>query len=345
LTSFGHLDTFIDVLLISHRLASSRNANWRCFVRRRKAFTLVELLVVIAIIAILISILLPVMIKVRYRALVLVSPIAYVGGDGHIYLTGPKGGYALRISPPGVWTTGESGQLAPPRWSPSGIRRAYHTSWNGEWATFIHEPSTGRVWRNKGERFCGWVDNDHYFEWAFYSHHPIDVETGFMGHSVETTNGKGGLGSTSYCTISPVPLSCGERHVASVNGGITGTEIAFVKKNFNPGRTIWRSYAPVDQYNYTVPGIDPLGEYAAWTFRGKTGIKCLHDPVSTPPVWIDGDFCDWTEDGNVMVNNGGSAVFFNARLAIYTKDGRLVRYIPIDGGLRGVAAYRKYEHH
>src|SRR3954463_5239170 len=86
--------------------------------RRRKAFTLVELLVLMSITAILIAILLPVCIKVRTRALILVCPIAYVGEDEGVYLTDPKGGYSLRISEPGIGAGGfylSDGHLS---WSP-----------------------------------------------------------------------------------------------------------------------------------------------------------------------------------------------------------------------------------
>jgi len=86
-----------------------------------------------------------------------------------------------------------------------------------------------------------------------------------------------------------------------------------------------------------LPAIDPMGEYVATTLDGKTAVKLVRDSITQPPVWIDGEFCDWTEDGNVMVING--------KLMVYTKDGQYLRTIQVDQGPPQAAAYRKYEHH
>src|SRR5258706_6497320 len=149
--------------------------------RRRNAFTLVELLVVIAIIAILIAILLPVCIKIRNRALVLASPIAYVGSDGGVYLTGPKGGYSVRLSPPGVRVVSYHGLDAPIGWSACGRRLAYHgTDSTGETVSYVHEPSSGKMWRVTGSqrRFSGWIDYDTYMGPGAWGHAIIKIETG-----------------------------------------------------------------------------------------------------------------------------------------------------------------------
>ena len=76
----------------------------------------------------------------------------------------------------------------------------------------------------------------------------------------------------------------------------------------------------------------------AVTLNRRTAVKRIREPITNPPLWIDGEFCDWTEDGNVLVNNG--------QLTVYTKEGQYLRTILVDQGPpRGVAAYRKYEQH
>jgi len=303
--------------------------------RRRKAFTLVELLVVIAIIAILIAILLPVCIKIRNRALVLASPIAYVGDDGGVYLTGPKGGYEVRISPPGIRANSSHGLDAPLGWSACGRRLAYHaTDATGEAVSYVHEPSTGKEWRITGSsrRFSGWIDYNTYLGPGAWGHAIIKFETGDDRTFFQIPDS-----SNHYDTLAPAPACADGRYVAACHGGGAGCQIAFVNKNFLPAKVIWRwPDAQKDQHNHCSPQVDPTGEYAAWPLDGGTAVRRIGESSSAPLTMLPGTFCDWTEDGNVLINEGG--------LSVYSRDGKLMRKIPTEHRPVGVAAYRKYGH-
>src|SRR6478752_3273108 len=127
----------------------------------RSAFTLVELLVVIAIIAILIAILLPVLSRARRAALVLASPVAYVGAEGAVHLTDPNGvadvgiqGRANSASCPACHT--------PPTWSPLGQQIAFRSTAG----ISIVDPVPNRI-RSFPENnlyFISWGDSEHLIE-------------------------------------------------------------------------------------------------------------------------------------------------------------------------------------
>ena len=64
------------------------------------AFTIVELLVVISILSILIALLFPSLQRARRTALVLASPVIYVGVDNRLHLTDPSGAVDLPLAVP-----------------------------------------------------------------------------------------------------------------------------------------------------------------------------------------------------------------------------------------------------
>jgi hypothetical protein len=262
-----------------------------------------------------------------------------MGDDYCVYLIGPKGGYEIRLSEPGVRVYDPNnfhyGLDAPVGWSACGRRLAYAgVDLKGELVTFVHEPSTGKVWRIRGsqKRFSGWIDYDTYLGPGAWGHAVIKVESGLQSTFFFLPDD-----SNHYDTFAPAPIAAGGKYVAAVHGGAAGCQIAFVDKNFMPARSIWRwPDAQRNQHNHCAPMVDTLGEYAAWPMNGGTAVHRIGQPSSTPLTMISGLFCDWTEDGNVLVNQGG--------LVVYTKDGKLVRRIPTERKPIGAATYRKYGH-
>ena len=104
------------------------------------------------------------------------------------------------------------------------------------------------------------------------------------------------------------------------------------------------------------PRMDMYGEYIAWTGfvnepaqRRVVQWKHVRDPLSLPPTIIsDGelgtDFCDWCEDGNLLVSVELDAN--TSQLAIFDRQGRLIRRLDTATPPRPVtgASWRKYGH-
>jgi prepilin-type N-terminal cleavage/methylation domain-containing protein len=303
--------------------------------RSRKGFTLVELLVVIAIIAMLIAIFLPICIKVRRRALVLVCPIAYVGEDGGVYLTDPKGYHSLQISESSTLVSPNHNIWAPLAWSPSGRRLAYNcvnrlSHFGG---VTIQEPSSGRSWQMQGMLFSGWIDSESFLA-TDRNIYRVDDANQAVRAPVDSVNLS--EGEPYYPTVAPTPLGADFPYVASFLESDGSTHIGWVRKNYHPGRILWKSK---DMLNYVslFPKIDPFNEYVACQGSARTLVKSLKEDRGVPPLEVYGEFCDWTDDGNLLTLTGYS-------LKIYTKDNKLLRTLspPVRPALHYWAAYRKY---
>ncbi|HEX2971004.1 MAG TPA: prepilin-type N-terminal cleavage/methylation domain-containing protein, partial [Tepidisphaeraceae bacterium] len=289
---------------------------------RRKAFTLVELLAVIAIISVLIALVLPALKSARRRALVLVCPIAYVGVDGFVHLTDPEGKCDLQVTEraPGQFAEGVF-------WSPSGQRLVCQAGLT--LIIYVLDPASGQVMTRAS--FSGiilnWLDDDQLLASNPRGVYVINANTGQVVKTYPDLRMPPGPGQAS-----PLPLQCAPRaFIATWNPPETSDLLlAQFKKDMIAGPTIPGSWGAVD------PRVDPGGEWVAWRdvihMPHRLGLRRLKDPPFVPSTVFAGEFrsirlCDWSEDGNLLLVN---ATEDNQTwtLALYDKTGKLVRKIP-----------------
>ena len=152
----------------------------------------------------------------------------------------------------------------------------------------------------------------------------------------------------------PLPAYAGSGYIASGTFMSCGT-VALLRKDFTTGRIIWRQGGSDRPYAQ----VDPMGEYVAW--RGALGPSChpwgllfkpLRDPASTEPRVVSkpyyyAEFCDWTEDGNLLVMLLEDWSSPRWRLVVMDRYGKIVREIrqfPLGLSPRPTAAWRKYMH-
>ena len=314
-----------------------------------RAFTLVELLIVIAIISVLIAILLPVLTKARRKAMVLASPIVYQGTDNQLHLTDPSG----RMDTPLRFTATQNCPYchAPPSWSPSGQHIALRTFGSGgSYSTAILDPmaDTGRKNRAFSSSFVGWLDSDRYAEGNRSEFFIISAHTGDLLDRIDVS-------ATRPLFVAPAPAGSPGPYIAVVNR--PPEAITFLRKDFSLGKRLW---SPKDGgFKFEQPRIDPLGQHVAWTqLRNGYGpesaprqiaLKGILDPPHLPPAYLGREFqsiyfCDWTDQGTLLCNATEDGQRWS--LLILDRKGRLVRRLPTAvSPVRGaIAAYRNYGH-